>query len=298
MADADLNRSPVVALVTGGNQGLGLSLVRGLARQLGENGVVYLAARDVGRGQQAVDQLNAEGLQPVPQQLDVRDDAQVNAAADLLRERHGGADIVISNAAARLDPEHSDAEDVRAFIDTNNHGTHRMIRAFGPLLRDGGRFVVVASSFGSVRHLPEHLHGQFDTDHQSLEDLEAVMDDYASLVEAGAAAKAGWPAWINIPSKVGQVAAVRIMARMYHEEAARRGILINAACPGLIDTDASRPWFADMSQAQSPDEAAVDVLWLATLPAGSTEPYGELVQHRIVLPFRGTPLTPQNRTDA
>ena len=29
-----------------------------------------------------------------------------------------------------------------------------------------------------------------------------------------------------------------------------------ALCPGLIDTDASRPWFEDMSQAQTPAEAA------------------------------------------
>src|SRR6266567_4778544 len=62
----------------------------------------------------------------------------------------------------------------------------------GPMLRDGGRFVVVASSFGSLRYLPEPLHARFDTDRMSLADLEAVLDDYASLVEAGAAAKAGW----------------------------------------------------------------------------------------------------------
>ena len=55
--------------------------------------------------------------------------------------------------------------------------------------------------------------------------------------------------------------------------------------PGLGDTDASGPWFDDMSGALSPDEAAADVLWLATLPAGIREPYGELVQHREVLPF-------------
>jgi len=298
MADAYGPRSPAVALVTGGNQGLGLSLVRGLCRKLGEGGAVYLAARDPGRGQRAIDQLSAEGLHPVLQRLDVRDDSQVQSAAETIGERHGGVDIVISNAAARRDPERSEAQDVRAFIDTNNHGAHRMIRTFGPLLRDGGRFVVVASSFGSLRYLNEQLHDRFDTDRMSLADLEAVMDDYASLVEAGAAAKAGWPSSINIASKVGQVAAVRIMARTYREQAVRRGLLINAACPGLIDTDASRPWFADMSQAQSPDEAAGDVLWLATLPRGTTEPYGELVQHRVVLPFRGTPLTPQNRTDA
>ena len=93
------------------------------------------------------------------------------------------------------------------------------------------------------------------------------------------------------------MAAVKVMARTYREETRRRDILINAACPGLVNTDASRPFFADMSEAQSPEEAAVDVLWLATLPRGTGEPYGELVQHRTVLPFHGTPLTPQNRTD-
>jgi hypothetical protein len=40
-----------------------------------------------------------------------------------------------------------------------------------------------------------------------------------------------------------------------------------------------------MSGALSPDDAATDVLWLATLPPGTREPYGELVQHRKVLPF-------------
>jgi hypothetical protein len=40
---------------------------------------------------------------------------------------------------------------------------------------------------------------------------------------------------------------------------------------------------ADMSAAQSPDAAAVDLLWHATLPPGTTEPCGELVQQRRVL---------------
>jgi len=64
---------------------------------------------------------------------------------------------------------------------------------------------------------------------------------------------------------------MRIMARDYHDEAQRRGILINAACPGLVDTEASRPWFDDMSTAQSPDAAAADLAWLATLPVGTTD---------------------------
>jgi hypothetical protein len=40
-----------------------------------------------------------------------------------------------------------------------------------------------------------------------------------------------------------------------------------------------------MSQAQTPDDAAVDVVWPATLPAGTRDPHGVLVQHRRVLPW-------------
>ena len=52
---------PKVAIVTGANQGLGLALARGLCRTLAGQGVVYLTARDRGRGQQAVAGLQAEG---------------------------------------------------------------------------------------------------------------------------------------------------------------------------------------------------------------------------------------------
>jgi carbonyl reductase 1 len=111
------------------------------------------------------------------------------------------------------------------------------------------------------------------------------MDRYTQFVETGQAEAHGWPEWINVPSKVAQVACTRIMARGMGEEARRKGILINAVCPGLVDTGASRPWFDDMSSAQSPAQAAVDVAWLATLPSETTTPYGELVQHRKIIPW-------------
>jgi carbonyl reductase 1 len=277
-----------VAVVTGANQGLGLALVRGLCRTLGADGIVYLTARDGKRGRQAVGGLLAEGLLPRLELLDVRADASVKALAQTIAERHGGIDIVLSNAAARISPEVPDEDQVRSFVDTNNHGTTRMIRAFVPLLNDGGRFVVVASSFGTLASLDPRLHSRFDVGRMSLADVDQVMDDYVEAVETGRAHAEGWPGWINPPSKVGQVAAVKVLARELAGQAVQRDILVNAACPGLVDTDASRPWFDDMSAAQSPGEAATDVLWLATVPAGTRQPYGELVQHRKVLPFTPT----------
>lgn len=274
-----------VALVTGGNQGLGLALVRGLCHTLGPGGTVYLGARDRARGEEALAQLRREGLSPRLRIVDVRSSDAVEALADTIGSEHGGVDIVVSNAAARRTPDLPDADQVRQFVDTNNYGAHRMIRAFGPLLRDDARFIVVASAFGSLHYLPAAVRGAFAEDTTSLDELERTLDGWVRLVEAGEARRAGWPDSINEVSKVAQVAAVRSIARDCASEWHPRGTLMNAACPGLIDTAASRPWFADMSRAQSPDEAAVDVLWLATLPSGTRSPYGELVQHRDVIPF-------------
>jgi NAD(P)-dependent dehydrogenase (short-subunit alcohol dehydrogenase family) len=81
----------------------------------------------------------------------------VQTLARTIADWRGGADIAISNAAARI-PQVPDEQQVRAFVDTSNHGTVRMIRAFVPLLRDGTRFVVVAGSFGTLANLDPQLH--------------------------------------------------------------------------------------------------------------------------------------------
>jgi carbonyl reductase 1 len=272
-----------IAMVTGANQGLGYALVEGLCRKLEPEATVYLTARDPVRGNAARDRLCAAGLHPVYHPLDVTNEQSVKAFADFVRSQHGGVDVVFSNAAARMSKGVPREVQVRNFIDTNNHGTHRIINSFAPLLRDGGRFLVVASGFGTLRNLQPVHHPSFDVVRCSLQEIERLMDRYVELVEAGRDQEQQWPDWINIPSKVAQVASVKILAREMRDDARRRGILINAVCPGLVDTDASRPWFDDMSSAQSPDQAAVDLIGLATLPVTAQEPYGELVQHHQVL---------------
>ena len=274
-----------VAVVTGANQGLGRALVAGLGRRLEQGAAVYLTGRDPDRVRDAADEIGRESRRPKPHRLDVRSTEEIEAFASFVSGRHGGVDIVISNAAARITPDRSDAEQVRNFVDTNNLGATRMIRAFRPLLRPGGRFLIVASDFGTLRSLPTHLHPRFAAETMTLDDIDHVMADYVDAVESGTDNDEGWPASMNIASKVGQVAAARVFAREQCEPAARDGRLIAAVCPGLVDTDASRPWFADMSSAQSPAEAAVDVLELVT-EAVDPAFYGELVQHGRVVPWR------------
>jgi len=275
-----------IALVTGATQGLGLALVQALMRRLGSGDTVYLTGRDLAKAEAAALTIAGDAGTLKVERLDVTDEGACSALAATLRARHGGVDIVISNAAARIMPDVADRNQVRVLVNTNNHGNRRMLAHFLPLLRKNGRFVTVASSFGSLRHLHPELHSLFDVERQSLDDIERVMDGYVDAVESGRATGEGWPPWINIPSKIGQVASARIAARDVAEQRPSDGILVNAACPGLVDTAASRPWFSNMSVAQSPDAAATDVAWLALLPEGTLSPHGELVQFRKVLSWR------------
>lgn len=272
--------------MTGATQGLGFALAEGLARELSPRDVVYLTGRDADRVRAAVERVARPRAELRGRVLDVCESAAVEAFADEIGARHGGVDIVFSNAAARLTPGTPPAELVSPFVRTNNLGATRMLRAFGPFLRPGARLLVVASEFGSLRRLPAHLHGSLDTDAMTLDDVDAVMLAWRDAVVEERAAEEGWPNWVNIPSKVGQVAAVRVVARERRVADSRDGTLVAAVCPGLIDTAASRPWFEDMSGAQTPAQAAVAPLGLALDPVLDPRLYGELIQFGRTIPWR------------
>jgi hypothetical protein len=140
---------------------------------------------------------------------------------------------------------------------------------------------VVASSLGRLRGLPIPLHARFEQA-ATLDDIDAVTVAWRDAVIDGRARDAGWPEFIDIPSKVAQVAAVRVVARQRRTQDLAQGRLVVAACPGMIDTASSRPWF-DMTGAQSPAEAAVALLRLVLDPEPDPACYGELVRFGKVL---------------
>jgi carbonyl reductase 1 len=274
------------ALVTGANQGLGYALARGLASRLAPEDLVLLTGRDAGRVAAAAARLTddpATRSRVEGRVLDVSDAAAVARFAEDL----GAVDLVLSNAVGPLDPGRPQSEQADVFLDVANRGTHAVLRSFGPVLRPGGRLIVVASSLGTLGHLPEALRPRFDG--VSLDDVEKAVEDWRSAIHAGTAREQGWPEWINVPSKVAQVAAVRAVAAERRDRDLADATLVAAVCPGLIDTRASRPWFSDFSQAQSPDQAARAVLDLVFADLDPST-YGELVRFGQVLPWHsGSP---------
>jgi len=274
-----------IALVTGANQNLGRSLVAGLAARLGTDDRVLLTGRDPARVAAAARELATTvpgGARIEPLVLDVRD---TQAIAALAREL-GSVDIVFSNAAARMSPDADPAAEVDAVVDTNNLATGTVLREFAPRMRPRGRLIIVASALGTLDKMTDVARPRFAAAaDEGLDAVERLVEAWRASVKAGRAADDGFGTWLNIPSKVAQVAAVRAVAAERREEDLRRGVLLMALCPGLIDTAASRPWFADMSSAQTPDEAAAWPVELAVADEYDQAYYGELVQFGNVLPW-------------
>jgi NAD(P)-dependent dehydrogenase (short-subunit alcohol dehydrogenase family) len=240
-----------IALVTGANQGIGFALVQGLAER-----------------------------------LDVTDATAVaNLAADL-QTQYGGVDLVISNAIGPLTPDRTQAEQADEFIAVANGGTTAVLRSFAPVLRKAGRLIVVASSLGTLDNLDAKVQPAFEDGH-TLDQLEQTVEDWRQSIHAGTASEQGWPDWINTPSKVAQVAAVRAVAATRRTEDLANGTLIASVCPGLVDTRASRPWFDDFSQARTPEEAVQPILDLILTDHVDPTTYGELIRDGKVLPWLG-----------
>lgn len=278
-----------IAVIAGATRGIGRGLVDALAAHWGAAGIVYLTARRAEDGAAATAALRAKGrhVDWLPFDLAAPDGAQ--GLADTLVERHGGVDVAVLNGGFAPRDDIPAATQARPMIEANNHGTLRFLNAFAPVMRENGRLVIVASGFGVLSSLPAPLRDRFDTRHRSAQQIDQAMDEYVAAAEAGTAAAQGWPDWVNIPSKVGQVAVARAFARKRRSNGGlASGVLINAACPGLTLTDATRDLMQTVFKgrtAQSVEQAADGLMRLLTLPPGSHEPAGELVRHGEIIPF-------------
>ena len=146
-----------VALVTGGNGGIGLGLARGLARC---GAAVMVAGRDAAKNAAAVAELSALGAKADSVVADITDETAVAAMVDETAARLGGLDILVNNAGTniRRRPEEYRLEDWRTVIDTNLTSAMLASRAAHPHLKRGGRGRVINNgSMLSIFGLPFHI---------------------------------------------------------------------------------------------------------------------------------------------
>lgn len=216
-----------IAVVTGANRGIGLEVVRQLAR---EGFITVLCARDLEKGRAAAASLASEGLEPAVVALDVTSGDSVRAAIAEIMELFGRIDVLVNNAAILkegMTPEDASVLDVSADLVmetylTNTVGPLRLIQAVVPIMQERGYGRIVNVSSGA---------GQ--------------LDDM----------RHGFPAYRM--SKVALNALTRITA----SELGAGTIKVNAACPGWVRTE-----LGGANATRSVEEGAETVVWLATLP--------------------------------
>jgi NAD(P)-dependent dehydrogenase (short-subunit alcohol dehydrogenase family) len=133
-----------VILVTGSNAGIGLELVRLLAKE----NVVYMTSRNEVSGKESQEKLKKDGLDVKLVQLDVTDLNSIKAAKDFIEKAEGNLDVLVNNAgAAFLDrPQNAatvDVADVRAAFEPNFFGLIQTTTTFLPLLRKSSQAVIL-----------------------------------------------------------------------------------------------------------------------------------------------------------
>ena len=273
-----------IALVTGANQNLGRALVAGLAFGMTPADRVLLTGRDPCRIATAARELsatNSHGAVIEPRVLDVRDPRAIHdLAADV-----GEIDIVFSNAAARMSPADDPADLVDVVADTNNLATNAILREFIPRMRPGGRLVVVASALGTLDKLPPPARPRFAAAADSdLDAVDRLIDDWRRSVKAGRAVDDGFGSWLNIPSKVAQVAAVRAAARDRSRTCPRRHPP-DGPLPRSHRHRCVTPLVPGHERSPDAAEAAAWPVELALSDRFDPAYYGELVQFGTVLPW-------------
>ncbi|MGH7503096.1 MAG: SDR family oxidoreductase [Longimicrobiales bacterium] len=145
-----------IAVVTGGNRGIGLEV----CRQLAEIGMrVLLGARDGAAGEAVSESLRGRGLDVRAVALDVDDPASISEVRRHVIREHGRLDVLVNNAAIYLDEDVSmfdiGEEVLERTLRTNLWGPFRTCRAFVPLMvsRRYGRVVNVSSGAGSLSEM-------------------------------------------------------------------------------------------------------------------------------------------------
>jgi len=199
-----------VALVTGASRGIGASVARSLAA---EGALLSLVSREA----------NTLGIaDALATRCDVRDPAQVDAAAAATAERFGGIDIVVANAGvgAYGDFVSLDLRELDEIIDVNVKGLLYTVRSTLPyLMRSADADLIVIASVAG---------------------------------QAGPAGEAVYAA-----SKFAQVGFVRsIDHELWH-----RGVRCQMLCPGGVATDFAMgrgrtPDDPDLANFMTPDEVA------------------------------------------
>ena len=139
-----------VAIVTGGNGGIGLGMARGLG---GAGAAVVIAARNAEKSRAAVRDLETRGASAFAVETDVTDEKSVAAMVEATLARCGRLDILVNNAGTNIRrPAHElGTADWHKVLDTNLTSAFLCSKAVHPAMkRNGGGKIISIGSMMSI----------------------------------------------------------------------------------------------------------------------------------------------------
>jgi NAD(P)-dependent dehydrogenase (short-subunit alcohol dehydrogenase family) len=229
-----------IAVVTGANRGIGFEICRQLARK---GARVVLTARDEAKGRAAAETLAGEGHEVRFHPLDVTQNESIDRFCAYVKDEVRGVDILVNNAGVLLDQRKLGLDVpmavVRETLETNLLGAWHLAQVLVPVMR--------WTNYGRIVNVSSGM---------------GAMSEMAG----------GYPAYRI--SKASLNALTRILA----DELRGTNILVNAMCPGWVQTAMGGP------RATVPvDKGADTAVWLATLPDGG--PTGGFFRDRRPIPW-------------
>ncbi|MDP6390567.1 MAG: SDR family NAD(P)-dependent oxidoreductase, partial [Alphaproteobacteria bacterium] len=135
-----------VAIVTGGNGGIGLAMASGMAEA---GASIVVAGRNAEKSAAAVDRLKGLGAEAIQVKVDVTDDDACRAMVATAHDAFGRLDILVNNAGTniRKQPEEYTSAEWSTVIETNLTSAFQCSQAAYPAMCDagGGKIVNIGS---------------------------------------------------------------------------------------------------------------------------------------------------------
>eukprot|EP00486_Rosalina_sp_Unknown_P007244 CAMPEP_0201574258 /NCGR_PEP_ID=MMETSP0190_2-20130828/18642_1 /ASSEMBLY_ACC=CAM_ASM_000263 /TAXON_ID=37353 /ORGANISM="Rosalina sp." /LENGTH=322 /DNA_ID=CAMNT_0048002275 /DNA_START=30 /DNA_END=998 /DNA_ORIENTATION=- len=279
-----MSASRRLALVTGGNKGIGYAICKQLLQSQKFN--VLLATRNLDNGKSALEKLKKD-IPDLDQssvdllQLDTSNPDVIKSSVDYLTNEKNinTLDVLVNNAGVASDDIFHKKEVERVFK-TNFYGVVNTTDAYLPLLQqstDGARILMMSSRVGAISKLGNDnvkqelkedegvtyerlydLMAAFQTDLATME-AEGLLNEEGNLTKEDVKARGWWNSAYGM-SKLGLSTYGRILSRD-QERVVSKNIFIGSYCPGFVATDMTAAYGKNIPL--GPDDGARGMVMLA-----------------------------------
>jgi len=250
-----------VAIVTGADRGIGFQI----CRLLGELGFqVVLTSPDPERGKAAAEKLKDMGLAVVYHVLDLLNDRHLDILRSFVMKKFGRVDVLVNNAGISLDAGMSKVEGLlRRRI---KKAPRKMDYGEGPGILKTGldimRATLDVNALGALKMCQTFIPLMMKAHYGRVINISSTLGQLNSMTDDE-----------KVPAYQLSKTALNAVTRMTADACRGTNVAVNSVCPGWTRTDLGGP-----GAPQSAEEAAKDIVWLATQPDNG--PTGQFFQHR------------------